>query len=465
MGRKTHSGKTHSARAGTQDFRAQDKERKLNTKHRHSGQSQGTPPPHGRTPHQKLRRTLRTALAAGLGVTLLSGCGSEQLITFGDMASGYNREVAFMSIFAIALSIIIFVGVSYALFFTVNKFREEKNTAEPAQFHGNNRLEIILVVVPVIIVMFLAILTVRSMAILNPVADTSTKIDVLGRQFWWNFSYPETKADAGGTVANGNEMIMPTRQDVALTITSGDVIHGFWAPNVGGQRAAMPATLKTWNVDTDRAGVYQGNCSQLCGGSHANMRYKVVALDQERYNTFLAAAKAYRAPEPAADSAEARGYAIFMQGKPATGALACAACHRVQGTPAAGAAGPDLSFFGTRRTLGAGMWEFMEAENQWETPRAKEILHEWLKHSPQVKPGSLMPTYDGSEYLAGGKKVKGGVLTDEELDDVAAYIRSLKLPEEANYWNDTPVYGSPDAAQNAPAKIAKTSSPTPGGNQ
>ncbi|MDV6374708.1 cytochrome c oxidase subunit II [Deinococcus sp. ZS9-10] len=407
---------------------------------------------------------MTTAVAAGLGATLLSSCGSQQLITFGDMASGYNREVAFMSIFAIALSVIIFVGVSYALFFTVNKFREDKNTAEPAQFHGNNRLEVILVVVPVIIVMFLALLTVRSMAILNPVAEQSTKIDVLGRQFWWNFSYPETTANAGGNVTNGNELIMPTKQDVALTITSGDVIHGFWAPNIGGQRAAMPANLKTWNVDTDRAGIYQGNCSQLCGGSHANMRYKVIALDQERYDTFLAAAKAYRAPEPATRSPEARGYNLFMKGKPSTGALACAACHRVQGTTAAGAAGPDLSFFGTRRTLGAGMWEAMTPEH-WEAPDAKAELHAWIKHSPKVKPGSLMPTYDGSEYLVTGKKVKGGVLTDREIDDVAAYLRSLKLPEEADYWNETPVYGSTDAADNTSAQTAKTSSPTPGGNQ
>lgn len=439
----------------------------MNTIHRHSGQSQGEHPPHGQSgtaARESLRRKLSIGLVASLGATLLSGCGSQQLVTFGDMASGFNREVAFMSIFAIALSVIIFVAVSYALFFTVNKFREDKNTDAPAQFHGNNRLELVLVVVPVVIVMFLAVLTVRSMAILNPVAEQTTKIDVLGRQFWWNFSYPETKADAGGDVTNGNEMVMPTKQPVALTITSGDVIHGFWAPNIGGQRAAMPGALKTWNVDTDRAAVYQGNCTQLCGGSHANMRYKVVALDQERYNTFLAAAKAYRAPEPAEGSAEARGYELFMKGNPATGALACAACHRVQGTTAAGAAGPDLSFFGTRRTLGAGMWEAMTPEH-WEAPDAKAHLHAWIKHSPKVKPGSLMPTYDGSEYEVNGKLVKGGVLTDEQIDDVAAYLRTLKLPEEADYWNNTPVYGSSDAAENAPTPLAKTSSPTPGGKQ
>ncbi len=380
----------------------------------------------------------------GLAATLLTGCQQvSQSLSIGDMSSGYNREIFWMSVWAIALSIIIFIGVSYALFYTVNKFREDKHDAPPAQFHGNNRLEVILVVVPVIIVVFLSVLTVRSMARLNPNINADTvNVDVLGRQFWWNFSYPEAAAAAGGVVTNGNEIIMPTRQKVALTITSGDVIHGFWAPNIGGQRAAMPAVKKTWQVDTDRAGAYQGNCSQLCGASHANMRYKVVALDQDRYNTFITAASAYRAPEPAPGSAEARGYTLFMQGKTETGALACAACHRVQGTPAAGAAGPDLSFFGTRRTLGAGMWEAMTAEH-WEAADAKARLHEWIKHSPLVKPGSLMPTYDGSEYRVNGKVQKGGVLTDAEIDDVAAYLRTLQLPEEADYWKGTPVQGAP----------------------
>jgi cytochrome c oxidase subunit 2 len=400
----------------------------------------------GRSRFRRVRRVLPLALT-GLAATLLTGCQQvRQSLSIGDLSSGYNREIFWMSVWAIALSIIIFIGVSYALFYTVQKFREDKHDAPPAQFHGNNRLEVILVVVPVIIVVFLSVLTVRSMARLNPTITAETEnIDVLGRQFWWNFSYPGAAAAAGGVVTNGNEMVMPTRQKVALTVTSGDVIHGFWAPNIGGQRAAMPAVKKTWQVDTDRAGAYQGNCSQLCGASHANMRYKVVALDQERYNTFVAAASAYRAPEPAPGSAEARGYTLFMQGKTSTGALSCAACHRVQGTPAAGAAGPDLSFFGTRRTLGAGMWEAMTAEH-WEAADAKVRLREWIKHSPQVKPGSLMPTYDGSEYRVNGKIQKGGVLTDAEIDDVAAYLRSLKLPEEADYWRGTQIQGAPQGA-------------------
>lgn len=55
-----------------------------------------------------------------------------------------------------------------------------------------------------------------------------------------------------------------------------------------------------------------------------------------------------------------------------------------------------------------------------------------------------MPRYDGGEYMVQGKKVKGGTLTDTEIDDIAAYLRSLKLPEEADYWKGTPVHGAPD---------------------
>ncbi len=393
--------------------------------------------------YRSVGRRAQQALLTALGAALLSGCQQvKQNLSIADLESHYNKEILWMGMWAIVLSIIIFIGVSVALFYTVQKFREDRNDAPPQQFHGNDKLESLLVGVPILIVIFLSVITVRSMAILNPVNDKNAKITVYAKQFWWNFGYPATVSDAGGVVTNGNEMIMPTKQGVTLDMTSGDVIHGFWAPNIGGQRAAMPSVQKSWTVDTDRQAVYQGNCTQLCGASHANMRYKVIALDTDRYNSFLAAAKAYKAPQPAPGSAEARGYALFMQGKASSGALACASCHRVQGTPANGAAAPDLSFFGTRRTLGAGVWEAMTATH-WQEPQAKVALHEWIKHSPKVKPGSLMPTYDGSEYMVKGQMVKGGTLSDPEIDDIASYLGSLKLPEVADYWKDVPVYGTP----------------------
>lgn len=339
-----------------------------------------------------------------------------QTLNVGDMGSSYNRNIWYMSIAVIIMAILIFAGVSYALFYTVNKFREDKHTAEPDQFHGNNRLETILIVVPVIIVTAITILAARTMAIVNPTPKDALHVNVTGAQFWWAFEYPESKLAGGtGTVVNGNELVVPAGRQIAITVTAKDVIHAFWAPNLGGQRDAIPGSKKTFQIDNDRPGVYQGNCSVLCGASHANMRFKVVVLPTAQYNTFISAAQNYKAPAPTTASTQ-NGYAIFNQGKASAGAGACSSCHRVQGTPAAGAVGPDMSYFGSRNTLGAGIWEGAEA---------KAKLKPWIKNCKSLKPGCLMPAYEK--------------LSDQDLTDLSAYLQTLKLPAEAAYWGKVAV--------------------------
>ncbi|AWN22984.1 cytochrome c oxidase subunit II [Deinococcus irradiatisoli] len=395
-------------------------------------------------------RPLRSAAAAAALLCAAQPALAQQvhqLITMGDLSSGYNREVFWMSIGAIILSVLIFVGTSYALFHSVRTYREDRNDAPPAQFHGNNRLEVTLVAVPVVIVIVLALLTVRAMARLNPTPTGAYPVNAVGAQFYWNFEYPNAavnQAAGTGLVTNGNELIVPAKSKIAVTITARDVIHAFWAPNLGGQRDAIPSVKKTWQVDNDQPGVYQGLCSVLCGASHANMRFKVITLPETEYQQFISAAQNYKAPTPAAGSAAEAGYTIFMQGKDGSGA--CAACHRVQGTAAAGQSGPDLSFFGSRRTLGAGMWEGADVDTH---------LHQWIKASSSIKPGSLMPHYDGTTqgYPA---------LTDEEINSVEAYIKSLQLPAQGNYWTKIAAL-KPDA----PVPAAQSQTPvtaTLGGN-
>jgi cytochrome c oxidase subunit II len=349
-----------------------------------------------------------------LGFSLLGSFASAaQVLSVGDLSSSYNRNILYMSIAVIIMAILIFIGVSYALFYTVNKFREDKHTAEPDQFHGNNRLETILIVVPVIIVTIITILAARTMAIVNPTPKDALHVNATGAKFWWAFEYPESKVQGGtGTVTNGNELVVPAGRQIAITATAKDVIHAFWAPNLGGQRDAIPGSKKTWQIDTDKPGVYQGNCSVLCGPSHANMRFKVVALPKAQYDTFISAAASYKAPAPKTAS-EQNGYNIFMQGKASAAAAPCLSCHRIQGTQAAGAVGPDMSFFGSRNTLGAGIFEGQARINH---------IKPWIKKCVDLKPGCLMPAYEK--------------LSDQDLTDLQAYILSLKLPAEADYWKN-----------------------------
>ncbi len=367
-------------------------------------------------PRPTFSRLALRAVTPLASLALGSVAFADQTLSIGDMHSSYNRNIWWMSVAVIVMAILIFIGVSYALFYTVNKFREDKHTAEPDQFHGNNRLETILIVVPVIIVTIITILAARTMAIVNPTPKDALHVNVTGAQFWWAFEYPGSPVQGGtGTVTNGNELVIPAGRQIAITVTAKDVIHAFWAPNLGGQRDAIPGSKKTFQIDTDQPGVYQGNCTVLCGASHANMRFKVVALPEAQYNAFISAAQAYKAPAPATPSEQA-GYNIFMQGKASAGAAACASCHRIQGTPAAGAVGPDLSYFGSRNTLGAG---------RWEGEQAKAMLKPWIKNSAAVKPGSLMPAYEK--------------LSDQDLTDLQAYLDTLKLPAEASYWGKVPV--------------------------
>lgn len=380
--------------------------------------------------------------AAALSLALLTGCQEhQQALSIFDRASSYNTELVNLGVIALGLSLLVFLGVSGLLFYTVFRFREDKNQEAPQQFHGNDKLEAWLIGIPVLIVLGLSVLSVRTMAVTTPVAEdrVGTHITALAKQFWWNFTYEDADAAAGGKVANGNEMVMPADKDVELTLHSGDVVHEFWAPNIGPQRQAIPNSEKVWTVHNNRPAIYQGNCNYLCGASHANMRYKVVNLPQAQFDAFMAAAKDYKAPEPAAGSPEENGYNLFMKGKPETGAMACAACHRIQGTPANGAVGPDLSFFGTRRTLGAGMWE-APIDAGWNDSEAGQHLINWITNSPGVKPGSLMPPYNGSTYKVNGQTQQGGTLSDKEIADIAAYLKTLQLPEEANYWKMVPVH-------------------------
>ncbi|WP_370657382.1 cytochrome c oxidase subunit II [Deinococcus sp. KNUC1210] len=367
------------------------------------------------TPPRRAKRSFASA-APLLLLASASVASAAQTLSIGDMHSSYNRNIWWMSVAVIVMAILIFIGVSYALFYTVNKFREDKHTAEPDQFHGNNRLEQLLIGVPVIIVTIITILAARTMAIVNPTPPDALHVNVTGAQFWWAFEYPDTPV-TGGTVnvTNGNELVIPAGRQVAVTVTAKDVIHAFWAPNLGGQRDAIPGSKKTFQIDTDQPGVYQGNCTVLCGASHANMRFKVVALPKAQYDAFIAGAQAYKAPTPA-NSSEQNGYNIFMQGKASAAAAPCASCHRIQGTPAAGAVGPDLSYFGSRNTLGAGIWE----------GKAREAhIQPWIKNCPSVKPGCLMPAYEK--------------LSDTDLADLEAYLLSLKLPDSAAYWGKVPV--------------------------
>jgi cytochrome c oxidase subunit 2 len=189
--------------------------------------------------------------------------------------------------------------------------------------------------------------------------------------WWWEVRYP-----APGIVA-ANELHIPAGQPVRLEMTSADVIHSFWVPRLHGKRDLIPGISTTFWIEASEPGVYRGVCAEYCGTQHANMAFDVVAHAPEEFAAWLAA-PARRGPHSAA---EQPGLAVFRR-------AGCGQCHAIRGTPAVGTAGPDLTDFGSRRTIAAGM-----------LPNTRGHLAGWIANPQAIKPGSKMPrTYlDGDE--------------------------------------------------------------------
>ena len=128
-------------------------------------------------------------------------------------------------------------------------------------------------------------------------------------------------------------------------MTSSDVIHSFWVPNLHGKIDLIPTHQNTIWIRADRPGTSRGQCAEFCGLQHANMSLRVVAEAPEAFEAWR---RAQVAPARSADTPEkAKGQALFTS-------LPCALCHRIRGTPAGGRTAPDLTHLATRSTLAAG---------------------------------------------------------------------------------------------------------------
>lgn len=326
-----------------------------------------------------------------LWVVLLLGLALGQdtrVVNILDPSTSYNREVGRLLVWVMAFAVLIFGVVTGALTYTVIKFRKRGNEqGEPPQFHGNDRLEILWTIIPTVIIVIIFGLTAQSMIANAKLPAGAMTVKVTGYQFWWDYEYE------GLGIRNSNELILPVGKPVIAEITSKDVIHSWWPASLVGKQDAIPGVTTRVHFTPEKEGIYYGQCAELCGASHANMRFRVIVVSQEAFDRFVQGARTYRAPEPQ-EALARRGQGLFQQN--------CAGCHTVKGTAAQGVIGPDLSFFGNRTTVGSGLWKNTDA-----------YLIPWIKNSPGVKPGSKMPPF--------------AQLSDDDARAIAAYVKSLRI--------------------------------------
>jgi cytochrome c oxidase subunit 2 len=238
------------------------------------------------------------------------------LAFFGPQSGGSPNAKQIGSLYDITLyiALVIFVGVEGALAYTLLRFRARKG-AVSAQIRGNTRLEVGWTVGAVVIVTALAIITfVKLSSIQNPPnspasgatlasgggslyasADRrlppngkSLNINVIGRQYIWQFVYPgASEPDGLGAPYSYETMVVPTNTTVTLDIVSEDVVHSWWVPELGGKFQAVPGYHNyTWFIAT-KPGLYRGQCALICGRGHARMIATVRAIAPAEFEAWL----------------------------------------------------------------------------------------------------------------------------------------------------------------------------------
>jgi len=301
------------------------------------------------------------------------------------------RLVSEVSTLTIVICLSVFVVVASLLAYAVIRFgwREGDSANEPPQVYGSNQVEIAWTVIPILIVFVLSMATARiTSAVQNQkIPKDALYVTVIGHQWWWEFQYPDLK------ITTANELHVPLStialpKLTSLTLKSADVSHGFWVPSLAGKTDVIPNRTNNMWIDPQETGTYLGNCSEYCGTQHAKMEVRVVVDTPEDFQKWVKQQQA----QTAAAAADVNQQAFL--GTP------CIVCHTVNGTSAMGTVGPDLTHLMSRATLIAA-----------EIPNNAANLRDWIKDPQHMKPGNKMPTVP---------------MTDAQLDQVVAYLVTLK---------------------------------------
>jgi len=356
-------------------------------------------------------RAVRRVLAVGLALGL-TGCSTPQTIfdPKGTNAEKINNLQVPVFIAAGVVGVIVFVMLAYVM--TTGRRRRRVETDEPRQIHGNTRVEIGWTIVPFLILLAVAIPTVATLISIDRQPADAMKISVFGQQWWWSYQY-DVNGDGIPEVTTANELVIPAGQPITLEVQSRDVIHSFWIPALNGTRDAVPGRIQTLQIVADQPGVYQGQCKEFCGLSHANMRARAIAMTPSDFQTWLRGQQ--QGPTtPAAGSQAAAGLDLFK--------AKCAQCHQINTVNdvdghAALVAGyaPNLTHLMSRTVFASAMFPLYVTNADGKLVFNRNQLEAWLRDPPALLPMAPLE----------GRGMPNLQLSESDIDQLIAYLQTL----------------------------------------
>ena len=281
----------------------------------------------------------------GLSIAALQPAHAESGWSLLNMTPGVteiSRKIYGLHMEIFWICVVIAIIVFGAMIYSIITYRKSKGAVPDVTLVHNTTVELIWTAVPVAILVFMAVPAARTLVEIEDVTKTDLSIKVTGFQWGWQydyldagvsfFSHLDRKSNSARELASGIDpntvdnyllnvdkpLVVPVGSKVRLLITGADVIHSWWVPAFGVKKDAIPGFInEAWfKVDTDKPGLYRGQCAELCGRDHGFMPIVVDVRSKEDFEAWLKAkaAEQKQAATPATAPAQAQATASTATG-------------------------------------------------------------------------------------------------------------------------------------------------------
>ena len=332
----------------------------------------------------RVNLVLRSIVAAllGLGSNFAASAADTMDNAYWNMPKGVteiSHEVWWLHMYAFWICVVIGCLVFGVMFYSLFAHRRSKHPV-PGTFHESTAIEIAWTITPFLILIAMAVPAASTLIKMYDTRNSDLTIKITGYQWKWQYEYVdqgvsffstlESKANAARQLHSGidpktvpnylhdadNYLVLPVGKKVRFLLTSDDVIHGWWVPDLAVKKDAIPGYINEMWAKIDEPGIYRGQCTVLCGRDHGFMPIVVKAVSEPEYEQWLAQQKGgstAAAPAAAAPAATEVAAAAPAAAAPAAAPAAaapvklshddllkngekiyastCAACHQATG--------------------------------------------------------------------------------------------------------------------------------------
>ena len=298
-------------------------------------------------------KTLKGAFCGIWGALVMLGTGNafagySDTLNLTQGATDISHKVYDLHMLVFWICVVVCIGVFAVLIYSLFAHRKSKGVT-PATFHESTTVEIIWTTIPFLILVGMAVPATTTLLALEDTRDADMSIQITGYQWKWKYDYLdedisffsvlttprdqiENKAEKSGNylVEVDNPIVVPINKKIRFLITSNDVIHSWWVPDLGWKQDAVPGFINDAWTELTEPGTYRGKCAELCGKDHGFMPIVLIAKTEEDYATWVAEQKSAAAADADAATATLTMDELMAKGETAYNKT-CAACHQANG--------------------------------------------------------------------------------------------------------------------------------------